>query len=111
MHGSSITSPAFVTLLHAALRTIIDELGCVTFNVGILNICVDENPETAPSSDQAKPRQVVARVVSRGKMSSAASDYGCLEVFGGASIGHTDPYVGLKALDSQLNALAVNGGG
>lgn len=34
---------------------------------------------------------VVARVVSRGKLSNLASDFGGLEVFGGASIGHTDP--------------------
>ena len=32
------------------------------------------------------------RIVSRGKLSSQASDFGGLEVFAGASIGHTDPF-------------------
>jgi hypothetical protein len=50
----------------------------------------------------------VARVVARGKLDSAASDFGGLEVLGGASIGHTDPYAVLAALDAQLAAL---GGG
>lgn len=45
---------------------------------------------------------VVARIVGRGKLGSAASDYGCLEVFGGASIGHTDPYAVMTALDRFL---------
>lgn len=48
---------------------------------------------------------VVARLVSRGKLDNAASDYGGLEVFGGASIGHTDPYAVAAALDAQLAAL------
>lgn len=41
---------------------------------------------------------VVARLVSRGKLSNLASDFGGLEVFGGASIGHTDPYTVAEAL-------------
>eukprot|EP00775_Hariotina_reticulata_P011764 gene11764-11909_t len=49
---------------------------------------------------------VVARIVSRGKLTSVASDFGCLEVFGGASIGHTDPFVIVKQLDEQLAAMA-----
>jgi hypothetical protein len=48
---------------------------------------------------------VVARVVSRGKLDSPASDFGGLEVFGGASIGHTDPYRVAAAVDDQLAAL------
>lgn len=42
------------------------------------------------------------RVVSRGKLSSRASDFGGLEVFGKASIGNTDPYRVFAALQSQL---------
>lgn len=45
---------------------------------------------------------VIARLVSRGKLSVAASDYGGLEVFGGACIGHTDPFRVIAALDLQL---------
>lgn len=44
------------------------------------------------------PLPVVARLVSRGKLSSQASDFGGLEVFGGASIGHTDPFRVVDAL-------------
>jgi len=42
------------------------------------------------------------RLVSRGPLSSKASDFGGLEVFGGASIGHTDPYAVMSALDVQM---------
>ena len=38
------------------------------------------------------------RIVSRGKLSSQASDFGGLEVFAGASIGHTDPFIVAEAL-------------
>jgi hypothetical protein len=48
------------------------------------------------------PAPVVARIVGRGKLGSAASDYGCLEVFGGASIGHTDPFAVVQALERQI---------
>lgn len=47
-------------------------------------------------------RPLLARVVSRGRVTSPASDFGCLEVVGGASIGHTDPFVLVRALDEQL---------
>lgn len=43
------------------------------------------------------------RVVSRGKLSSRASDFGGLEVFGQASIGNTDPYLVFKALKATLS--------
>jgi hypothetical protein len=56
-------------------------------------------PEEWPWGDRAP---IVARLVSRGKLSSVASDFGCLEVFGGASIGHTDPYLLVQQLDEQL---------
>lgn len=45
------------------------------------------------------------RIVSRGKMSSKASDFGGLEVFGRASSGNTDPYFVFAALQSQLRIL------
>lgn len=51
-------------------------------------------------------RHALCRVLSRGKLSSQASDYGGLEVFGGASIGHTDPMAVLAALDKTLLRLA-----
>lgn len=45
-------------------------------------------------------RPVFARVVSRGH--GPASDFGTLEVVGGASIGHTDPYRVIAAIRQQL---------
>lgn len=42
------------------------------------------------------------RIVSRGKISSQASDFGGLEVFGGASIGHTDPFSIAAAYRRQI---------
>jgi hypothetical protein len=50
---------------------------------------------------------VLARLVSRGKLSSVASDFGCLEVFGGASIGHSDPYLVVQQLDEQFAPAGV----
>jgi hypothetical protein len=48
---------------------------------------------------------VVARIVSRGRLTSLASDFGGLEVFGGASIGHTDPFAVVEALRKAQAAL------
>lgn len=102
----------------------IDDLGCISFNLAVLNIPTDTFTGTvtngqagngsgssagvhggagARSAAGAPPAQpVVARIVSRGKANSAASDFGALEVFGGASIGHTDPYAVIAAVDAQL---------
>lgn len=44
-------------------------------------------------------KPVFARVVSRGH--GPASDFGTLEVVGGASIGHTDPYRVMAAIQAQ----------
>lgn len=48
------------------------------------------------------------RIASRGNLASKASDYGGLEVFGGASIGHTDPFDVIAAVDQQLAAFTPN---
>lgn len=183
----------FLVLCPAGLRTLVDDLGCRTFNVGVLNVDIDAPPHPAvqrcleqqaqeagcssaqqqtssaassgggdagtsrgadcsssssrrrvgshwraevsqpvadlhlstttgapPSGlDQegaagcARPAwlqqgplaPVIARVVSRGKLTSAASDFGGLEVFGGASIGHTDPFKVVAALEQRLQGL------
>lgn len=44
-------------------------------------------------------------MVSRGKLSNRASDFGGLEVFAGASIGHTDPYAVHAAVGRRLAEL------
>jgi hypothetical protein len=178
--GRHLCCPAFQRLLYVALRGLIDGLGAVTFNVGVLNLDLMAQPpagaglerlfwndgldgsggSTSSSSDRseggdssgAEPGSsswgqlglssssgghyvygssggsngssgssdasslwlpgldywpsdqppVMARLVSRGKLSSAASDFGGLEVFGGASIGHTDPFIVVQQLDAQL---------
>ena len=43
------------------------------------------------------------RIVSRGKLSNQASDFGGLEVFAGASIGHTDPFVLATVLQQNIH--------
>lgn len=186
--GQHLCCPAFQRMLHAALRSFIDGLGAVTFNVGVLNVnlaapaaagvglgrqfwqsslsgdmqqhegggssdssstCSDKgsssNGQMFVSSSRdghftytsnsasgssnslsgnggngsaaelwlpgdsmwASRPPVVARLVSRGKLGSAASDFGGLEVFGGASIGHTDPFTVVQQLDAQLAAVGV----
>eukprot|EP01025_Chloroclados_australasicus_P042692 TRINITY_DN45392_c0_g1_i2.p1 TRINITY_DN45392_c0_g1~~TRINITY_DN45392_c0_g1_i2.p1 ORF type:complete len:194 (-),score=16.42 TRINITY_DN45392_c0_g1_i2:89-670(-) len=110
--GSHAGSPALARALHAALRVLIDDLHVCTFNVGIFNLSVAEptNGSQSPRMDgttvdellrqssRTNKRPVVARIVSRGKLSSKASDFGGLEVFAGASIGHTDPFTISAAL-------------
>ncbi|EFJ45930.1 hypothetical protein VOLCADRAFT_93650 [Volvox carteri f. nagariensis] len=56
-----------------------------------------------PASEEWRP--MMARVVSRGKVMSPASDFGCLEVIGHASIGHTDPFLLIRMIDEQLAAV------
>ena len=87
--GTSIEDPNFVLALFIALRTLIDDFGIESFNVGVVE-CPDEEGG------------VLARVVSRGKISQTASDFGALEVIGGASIGHTDPYHLLGVIKRRL---------
>lgn len=115
VQGRHMRDPAFQRLLHAALRTLVDELGVRTFNAAIYNISLaplDEGRQehqdgrSGGAACDGQERPVVARVLSRGKLSSQASDYGGLEVFGGASIGHTDPMAVLAALDKTLLRLA-----
>lgn len=119
IQGSSLSSPAFQRLLYTTLRALVDELGVSTFNAAIQNIQIqpaqsqDLADSTGSSGSLASsgggsgsgflqprglPAPVLARVVSRGKLSSQASDFGGLEVFGGASIGHTDPFRVAQAL-------------
>ena len=85
--GKALDDPSFVKALLFSLRTLIDDLGVESFNVGII----------------MERGRVMARVVSRGKTSQTASDFGALEVIGGASIGHTDPFVCGDTLTSQLS--------
>eukprot|EP00878_Enallax_costatus_P029346 GHUV01031809.1.p1 GENE.GHUV01031809.1~~GHUV01031809.1.p1 ORF type:complete len:278 (+),score=79.41 GHUV01031809.1:156-989(+) len=182
--GNHLCCPAFQKMLHAALRAVIDGLGCRMFNVGALNIDLEVDapagvgmgrqfwnssnsglgggvgtegvvgssgsntlPDLPHSASEAETvaqaagnnehmrdsssslpdvqyaytsqdisvpdvlsytgkSPVIARLVSRGKLSAAAvvtSDFGGLEVFGGASIGHTDPFLVAQQLDLQLS--------
>ena len=104
--GTSIQSPAFIALLHCALRTFVDGCGVMTFNASVTGLTL------TPSDEQdAELGCVVARLVSRGKVTSAASDYGALEVFTGASIGHTSPWRIAAKLDeeAQRQGLLLDG--
>ncbi|GAX74398.1 hypothetical protein CEUSTIGMA_g1846.t1 [Chlamydomonas eustigma] len=50
-------------------------------------------------------KPIIARIVSRGRVGQVASDFGCLEVVGGASIGHTDPFRVMAAIDQELTSV------
>ena len=86
--GKALDDPSFVRALLFSLRTLIDDLGVESFNVGII---MEEG-------------RVMARVVSRGKTNQTASDFGALEVIGGASIGHSDPFVVIDAIRTKILA-------
>lgn len=62
------------------------------------SVGLGQGPPGASAHPRGMALPVVARVVSRGKLSNMASDFGGLEVFGGASIGHTDPFRVAEAL-------------
>jgi len=93
---NGIEDPEFQRLVFVGLRTMIDECGTNSFNLGVL-------PGAHGTEDIISGR-VVARLASRGQtgQTSIASDYGGLEVFGGASIGHDDPFIVKECLDRQL---------
>lgn len=99
IHAPLLDSASLAAVLNAALRTIIDDLGCACFNVGIYPM-----PSAAVKSvDSLFIRsRVVARVVSRGQLSGRASDFGAFEVFAGANIGRTNPYILLEAIKERL---------
>jgi hypothetical protein len=103
--GTAIDSPAFIALMHCALRTLIDRCGVLTFNVSVTGFTLA--PPPAGGAQQPQPVElgrVVARLVSRGKVTSAASDYGALEVFTGSSIGHTSPWRLAAELDAEAHS-------
>ncbi|KAL3133900.1 hypothetical protein ABBQ32_008355 [Trebouxia sp. C0010 RCD-2024] len=106
VQGTSLASPSFQAAIYAALKTLIDQLGITTFNVGISGIMVPGSPLPTSSTGSAAlasaAEKVTARIVSRGKLSSQASDFGGLEVFAGASIGHTDPFVLAAVLQQAM---------
>jgi hypothetical protein len=127
VHGASVTSPAFVRLLHVVMRALLDRCGVVTFNATVtgLSLAPPLPPRGAaahaPASSEALLQAaaedeeaalfgsggVTARVVSRGHAASRASDFGALEVFGGASIGHTSPWTVAAAMDAELAARSL----
>jgi hypothetical protein len=119
VHGASASSPAFVRLLHIVMRTLLDRCGVVTFNATVSGLSLAPSPPASQdeaaraSSTSAEEEEeaalfggggVTARVVSRGHAASRASDFGALEVFGGASIGHTSPWTVAAAMDAELAA-------
>jgi hypothetical protein len=97
--GDHLGSRAFQSLVHCAVRALVDELGISTFNAGIYGVGMGISDTVTRDGMRKTGHQVKARVVGRGRLDSAASDVGGLEVFGGASIGHTDPWVVMRALD------------
>jgi hypothetical protein len=101
VHGTRPGCPSFQRLLHAALRALIDRAGVTSFNLSIVGMCVSRHGQAADAA-----QGVTARLLSRGKAgsSSAASDVGALELFVGASIGHTSPWEVVALLDAELES-------
>ena len=56
VQGTSLTSPSFQVAIHAALRTFIDQLGVMTFNVGISGIMVPSSVLSSSSQEGAEGR-------------------------------------------------------
>ncbi len=106
IHGTQMGDPFFQLLFFIALRTLIERLGVVSFNASVYNIGLGElGAGGSKGSNGGMGVPVVARVLSRGgaaKLGLGASDYGGLEVFGGASIGHTDPFQLIGEFDATL---------
>lgn len=94
-----IEDRAFQRLMYCGLRTLIDELGSGSFNMGIY--CLD----SVAKRKRLTEGRVVGRIVSRGQVGSTvrASDIGGLELFGGASIGSDSPFTVKAALDRQIS--------
>ena len=65
VQGVSLTSPSFQAAIHAALRTLIDQLGVMPFNVGISGIPVPSSDPTGRSPEIAVQASGPGRVTAR----------------------------------------------
>jgi hypothetical protein len=120
-----LTSKSFSAALHAVMRTLIDRLGVRTFNVAAQGFEVQRAESTGDAGggsgegasdwawhegpiDTHTPggSVLVARVVSRGKLQSRASDFGALEVLAGSSIGVCSLYLATCAASVPCAVLA-----
>lgn len=84
VQGISLTSPSFQAAIHAAVRTLIDQLGVMTFNVGISGILVAGSALPSSSKGVAGPasasgkvtaRQVQADVILHERLGGSACDH------------------------------------
>lgn len=71
-------------LIHSAIKALQVCADCGSFNVGIHFSSLDQD-----DSDQVR---AIARIRSRGKLDSRASDFGALELFGNMNVAKTDPW-------------------
>jgi len=113
--GSRLSDPTVAALTFTALRGLVDRMGMRTFNLAALNLGKGEalgdwEGPGGSGGGMAGEDPVWVRVCSRGKLSVAASDFGGLEVFGGASIGHADPVTGAAARDGQAAEMGLEWG-
>ena len=97
--GPGLRDPSFQEALFQALRFLIDDCSVTSFGACVYSEAVD------PTSG----RPVLARVVSRGASGAQSSDFGSLEVFGGASVGKTDPFALSDRLGEFLRATCAGG--
>ena len=82
----------------AALNTLTCEMGVLTYNAAVYPLA----PVSRAGEMHGGRGPTVARFVQRGNMTSAASDYGSLEVFCGTKVARTDPFTLVAALDNVL---------
>lgn len=65
VQGTSLTSPSFQAAIHAALRTLIDQLGVTTFNVGISGIGVPGSALPSSSKKSAALAPAAGKITAR----------------------------------------------
>lgn len=77
-------SALLARLIYSAIQSLQICADCGSFNVGVHFSRLDQ-----ASGDQLK---AVARIRSRGKLDSRASDFGALELFGSMNVAKVDPW-------------------
>lgn len=65
VQGTSLASPSFQAAIYAALKTLIDQLGITTFNVGISGIMVPGSPLPTSSTGSAALASAAEKVTAR----------------------------------------------
>jgi hypothetical protein len=94
-----ITAKAFddnlATIVGEVLKTVKENLGVVTFNVGVII------PPMAKTPEVWDHMPVIVRIVDRGNLSSKTADIGAMELFAQSVVG-SNPYTVINALKKSM---------